>query len=380
MMSKRSEGRPSVEHAESPETDDIVRVGLVADPDLPEHIARDLADDLPERFEDRRWTFEVEVDPVTAGKQNTREILQDARERLSRHDWDYAICITDLPVRQHSRPVLAEANVDQRVGVVSLPALGGIQPRRRTRQVITQLLDDLHTPATQHDSRQEKHGLKSGLTEVLAPIEREDVGSEEIDVRYRATKWRGRLRLLVGMVRTNRPWQLIFGLSSALAAAVATSAFALSSSTIWMIGDQLGVGRQILAAFLSIGLLVGWLIAAHHLWEKKHNVSAPDREQVALYNASTVLTLTIGVSCLYGGLLLINFGIALFLVPDSLLISTLGHPVGLTTYLTLAWGFTTMGVVAGALGSSLESDRAVRQAAYGYREEQRRGQQQERER
>ncbi|WP_459155861.1 hypothetical protein [Salinifilum ghardaiensis] len=42
------------------------------------------------------------------------------------------------------------------------------------------------------------------------------------------------------------------------------------------------------------------------------------------------------------------------------------------TYVTLARGFTTMGAVAGALGSSLGSDRAVRQAAYGYREEQRR--------
>lgn len=87
-----------------------------------------------------------------------------------------------------------------------------------------------------------------------------------------------------------------------------------------------------------------------------------------------MLTLTIGVACLYAGLFVFNLGLATFLVPNSLLTSMLSSPVSFGSYVSLAWGFTTMGIVAGALGSSLETDQAVRQAAYGYRESQRRAQ------
>lgn len=215
------------------------------------------------------------------------------------------------------------------------------------------------------------------MTRVLAPIERSETSTDEgeIDVRYRATRRRGRIRLLSGMVRTNRPWRLIFGMSSALAAAVATSAFGLSSSTIWQIAYELSPLREVIAAVVSVGVLVGWLIAAHQLWEKASIGTAKDREQARLYNVSTVATLTIGVGCLYVGLLVINLVVASFLVPLPLIASTISAEAATpSTYIALAWGFTTMGVLAGALGSSLESDEAVRQAAYGYREQQRRGQ------
>jgi hypothetical protein len=44
---------------------------------------------------------------------------------------------------------------------------------------------------------------------------------------------RGRARLLAGMVRANRPWQLVPSPATAIAAAVATAAFPIFYSSIW---------------------------------------------------------------------------------------------------------------------------------------------------
>lgn len=355
------------------------RVVIVTDPDFPQTIAEELAETLPDTLNDEhQWSIEVEVDPVAAGQDDVVDILDALAERTKRHDeWDYAICLTDLPLRRERRPVLAEINSGEGVAVMALPALGGVQPARRARQLTTQILDELTGSGDQVENNPgaSKRGLRSRLTRLMAPIHRQETTTEQgqADVRYHATRHRGRARLLTGMVRSNRPWRLIFGLSSALAAAVATSAFGLSSSTIWQIAYELGPLREVVATFASIGVLVAWLVVAHHLWEKTSTGTAKDREQARLYNLSTLATLTIGVTCLYVGLFAINLAIAAFLVPQSLLSSMISPAAAApTTYIALAWGFTSMGVVAGALGSSLESDQAVRQAAYGYREQQRR--------
>ncbi len=253
------------------------------------------------------------------------------------------------------------------MAVVSLPALGGLQPYRRVRQTLVRLLDELLEPGTPRESSR-----ATRLTSKLASVRRASPQGSDIDIRYTATRARGWIRLVTGMVRTNRPATLIFGLSSALAAALATSAFGLSSSTIWQIADQLDPARKVVAGFAAVVILVGWLTTAHRLWERVGHRESADRRLVALYNASTLATLTIGVGCMYVGLFAANLVVAWFLVTPAMLTSMLGHFAGTASYVSLAWGFTTMGVIAGALGSSLESDRAVRQAAYGYREEQRR--------
>jgi hypothetical protein len=59
---------------------------------------------------------------------------------------------------------------------------------------------------------------------------------------------------------------------------------------------------------------------------------------------------------------------------EEILADTLGHPVGVREYALLAWATTSAAVVGGALGAGLESDEAVRRAAYGNREAERRGQ------
>lgn len=357
-------------------TANTTSLGLVADPDAPQRVAERVAEALQDRSEaEGSWKVDVEVDPVTAGRANVDEILQATGERRQERSWDYAICVTDLPVRRAHHPILAEVNLAEQAAVISLPTLGGLQPFRRTEQLVRQVFDDLIAAEQRSfDATEDQHGLDSALTTLLAPIHRQVQTSEhgEVYVRYYATRWRGRARLLSGMVRANRPWRLVFGLSRALAAAVAASAFGLSSSTIWQIGDQLGIARQLAAVVAAIVVLVGWLIAAHQLWETRSRTTAGDREQVWLYNLSTVASLLIGVSCLYATLFVINFALAAFLVPASLLSTMLGHPPTFSSFVGLAWAFTTIGAIAGALGSSLETDHAVRRAAYGYREQRRR--------
>ena len=47
----------------------------------------------------------------------------------------------------------------------------------------------------------------------------------------------GNLRLLLGMLRANRPWRLAIRLSRALVAALAAGVFALVTSDLWRLAD-----------------------------------------------------------------------------------------------------------------------------------------------
>jgi hypothetical protein len=62
---------------------------------------------------------------------------------------------------------------------------------------------------------------------------------------------------------------------------------------------------------------------------------------------------------------------ALIFLDSGFLQSILGHPVGFSDYVRLAWMATSLSTVAGALGSGLEDEETVREATYGYRQRRR---------
>ena len=361
------------------EGSDRTRVlGLLADPDLPAELAEGLAGELPELLHEHvgdraAWEVRVVSEPFAAGEVDQGQLLAVARERLRREAWDLAVCLTDLPFRSGRRLLVADLNAADGVALVSVPALGAVRLRRRARQAIVRLVRELvqerPEPVGRHGPR--PRGRPAGLA---GPVRRVPSGDGEVGVRFVASNVRGRARVVAGMVRANRPWRLMLGLSSALAAALATSAFGLTQDTIWQLADALDPWRLVLAGLGSIASLVVWLIADHELWERRSGRAARLGQPIGLYNAATVLTVALGVACLYGALLVLNFLAAEIFIPDEVLGESLGHPAGVPAHALLAWATTSAAVVGGALGSGLESDEAVRRAAYGNREAERRAQ------
>src|SRR3954469_5311272 len=92
-----------------------VRVGLLPAPELPAQIAAELAAELPELLErehDGRWRVVVAEEPLLAGRGGGEEIMAAGTAARGEQDWDAAICLTDMPLRDGTRPLVAA--VDRR--------------------------------------------------------------------------------------------------------------------------------------------------------------------------------------------------------------------------------------------------------------------------
>ena len=182
----------------------------------------------------------------------------------------------------------------------------------------------------------------------------------------------GRWRLLGGMVFANRPRLLVPGLKSALVAALATGAVATINSTVWLLAGSLSWWRLLIASLLSVALVVGWLVIDGELWDRPEDDSAEARERSRLYNTSTLLTLTAGVVICYAALNVINLAWALFVLDSAVMDALHQASFGYGDFFVLAWFVASAATVGGGLGSGLESDEAIRAAAYSKREEERR--------
>ena len=137
----------------------------------------------------------------------------------------------------------------------------------------------------------------------------------------------GHLRLLLGMLRANRPWRLATQLSKALIAALAVAVIALVTTDIWLLADRLGPVRLSLLTVGSLIAVILTLIVGAGLWESAPPPSTPlaGRAQVTLFNIVTLLTVALGVVALSAALLALTAAGAILLVPSQLIANTLGR-------------------------------------------------------
>ena len=311
----------------------------MADPGAPVDLARQLQDEL-------RWDVSVTCRRLPADDLERIRVPDD----VVVGDGQVAVLLTDHARRDGCRPIVAEADAEAGTGMVSLPSLGAIRLQERATLAVERVVGEL---------RGEAGG--SGL----GPFERED-GSP---VRFVTGGRHGRLRLLAGMVRANRPWRLVPHLSKAFASALAILAYAILNPTIWQLAGSLGAARMALTALLAISIMVAWLIVDHEMWERPDDEH--QRDLAVLFNVATVSTLLIGVVLLYVGLLVIGFAVDRVVVDSTVMASATGSEATLGQHLRVVWLVASFATVAGAVGTGFESDDAVRLAAYGHRQRER---------
>jgi hypothetical protein len=321
-----------------------IQVGLVADPASPTKIARRISDLDPPGGEDRdAWDVEVVSEPFTIGSEDVDTALGRLGNEARQHEWDLVVGLTELPLRDDDgRYLLIRADAQRQRAVLSLPALGGFRMHARTRHAVRTLVGGMADPSSQDEHRVSLSRLS------------------------------GRWRLLLGMVLANRPWLLVPGLKSALVAALATGAVATINSTVWLLAGSLSWWRLVVATIASVALVVAWIVIDGELWDRPDDKSSEARERSRLYNTSTLLTLTTGVLICYLALYVVNLAWALFVLDPAVMGGYLHASLGYRDLFVLAWFVASAATVGGALGTGLESDEAIRAAAYSKREEERR--------
>ncbi|MGW3137561.1 hypothetical protein [Streptomyces sp. NPDC001139] len=357
---------------------DVTVVTLLADPDAPtevaQRMARVLADRLAEQSgQGRRFEVEVLSEPFTARTEDLSTLTRRIMDRRRAEHWDIVVALTDLPLHAHGLKLVVDLSHEHGLALLSLPALGGLRLRARALRAVEEVVLSLTGARVTGSEEPPRHKSLGRFAGRLAAIHPGPIGEEEtVDLRYVVSGLRGYLTVLGGMVRANRPWRLVPGLSKALAAALATGAVATVNSTIWSLSEALTTPRLVIATVGSIALMTGWLVIDAQLWHRSAEASPEARKRAALYNASTVVTVGIGVLVCYAGLLVINLIWALFILNDRVFASMTRTPLHGTQYWALSWFVASVATVGGALGSGLESDEAVRAAAYSKREQERR--------
>ena len=373
-----SDKRPS-RLKESPSTPaGTVTLGLIAAPDIPQKIARELASELPDLLAKHvdggvSWEVPVVVDPLTGTDQKAPEILDACRERRLSEGWDLALCLTDLPVYRSGTLVAADVSAKRGVAGLSLPALGALRLRPRARGLILRLAHELYD-RTKEQGADDPPALGSKAMGSVGSFRRvdtpdEDMKAIDVDARFVAPGVLGHLRLWSGMVLANRPWKMLPAFKGAIAAAFATGAYVLAINSFWLFADAMGLWRLLTLMVVAMVAMVVWIIVAHHLWERPSDPEV--RKWAPLYNGVSVLSISAAVLLAYAILFLLLFVAAWVFVPGDYFQSTLKHPVGIGEYLTLSWLGASLATVAGALGASLEDEERVRKASYGYRQRRR---------
>lgn len=319
-------------------TDGTATVGLLADPGVPRHVAAAVADGLASDLTAntrRQWYVDVREESLPITPDGDIPLTAEKRDVLYRGRWCRLVYLSDLTHYRDGTPVRYLLADDDSAIVVFIPAHGRLRKPARVRR----LLGELIIPNPPHTASELPRAEVRGVP--------------------------GRLRMLIGMVHSNRPVSLVRALRGSTAVGMASGAFGIFFGSVWAIADSLSVLRLASTSIAAIAVLCFWLIVRNGLWTRREHLAPLD-------NTSTVVTVCSAVALLhailFAGLLLLSAVV----VEPTYLADQLRHSVTVADYLHLAWFSASMGTIAGALGSNFDDENVVREGTYSRRWHQRR--------
>ncbi|MEK8070982.1 hypothetical protein [Rhodococcoides navarretei] len=333
-------------------------VGVVSDDGFASTVASAIVAKLPdhamidgERREIRVSGASVPLPPTATGAAPLGQWLASVKADAN---YDIVLCVSEVPRRQGSRPVIAETR-DGTTGALYVPSFGTLAVRRRAVAAALAVLHELIE--ADDSSRLPRRYFKSRWA---------SSDSGEGDEVLLTSSIFGRIRLVSGMIRCNRPWRLVPTLSSALAAASAASAFGVFYASIWQMAASMSLGRLAMIGVTAVIAMTVWVILPNGLWEKR--TFRPSTIDRWMYNAATVGTVITGALCMYALLFVVVLCSAAVVISPEFLTEQIGRPASIGDYFSLAWLAASLGTVAGAVGSSVADREDILDATYGHRE------------
>src|SRR5699024_3404844 len=211
--------------------------------------------------------LEFYEDALTGGTTNSMEVLEESWKRKKEQEWDFVIAVTDLPLFHNKKTIVAEVFRKENAAHFSLPALGFAPRYKRMREAIPQLMNEIYYGSTESDRHKAEKRLQSKgnrydelknkdaeelvgnrIFELISPLEREvPEDDRSTDVRFTAkSRLGGLVRLLLGMVYANRPWEFFPAFTKILIIAFTTGSYAIIFPTVWQMSTYYSASRGIL--------------------------------------------------------------------------------------------------------------------------------------
>lgn len=292
--------------------------------------------------------------------EDVHESVEKAAQIKEEHQWDYVVCLTDLPSISDNKVVVSDFNSDKHVAMLSLPSLGFIDLKRKLVKTMTSLIEQLY-----YNQPKDKNAPHP-FVRVKAVEPDEDATSKQryINILF-IISW---IQLIGGLTRANQPWKNIFNFKKIISVAFATGTYVSIFSMPWELSVIYSPLRLIILMVIAILGMAGWLFYAHQLIEKK--TAKSQRVYRYIYNSTTLVTLSLITLINYVILyLLLIISITLF-VPVELFNSWTSAQAQFTfsNYMRLIWFVSSLGLLAGAMGSTVENEEKIRRITYSYRQ------------